>query len=111
MVQKKSDFQSMTNPFESQGAPPPYSLSTGHANVSTNYRNTSFLARRLSKFGKVFVRKETSPEALEVILKPILEKFDIVFIVDDSGSMQGKRWNEVCLEKYQKGVLKSDLYP
>lgn len=37
------------------------------------------------------VRRNTVEDALDT-----LKKYDTVIVVDDSGSMQGSRWTEVC---------------
>ncbi|KAF5371194.1 hypothetical protein D9758_004159 [Tetrapyrgos nigripes] len=62
-----------------------------NAKVATTSSGSSFLNRSASKLGKMFSRNSGNKEALEAmeqILKPILEKYDIVFVIDDSGSMK-----------------------
>jgi hypothetical protein len=112
MSDKKSEMKNMLDSSDAQPTipPPPYSPSTpSNAIVATTTGGTSFLSRGASKLGKMFSRKQLTPAAgaMEAVLKPILEKFDIVFIVDDSGSMIGSRWNEVGVNDVHPRRVKS----
>ncbi|KAF5371280.1 hypothetical protein D9758_004161 [Tetrapyrgos nigripes] len=105
MTDKKSELDSTSDTCKAYPEEPPayslsnapYSLPTApHTNataVACPSSSTSFLARSASTIGKMLsFRRKDVPDiyrVMETVLRPILEKFDVVFIVDDSGSMSG----------------------
>ncbi|THU91883.1 hypothetical protein K435DRAFT_758648 [Dendrothele bispora CBS 962.96] len=77
-------------------APPPYSLSNTTSASTKPSASTSRLSVITGKLGTWLKHKEktTSSEAVDGILEPMLAKFDTIIILDDSGSMAGKSWEE-----------------
>ena len=97
-AKEKAEFRP---PFvESRSAPPSYTESQQPRPYTTSWRapNPEYLRAPL--------RQESFDDALQTLMQ-----YDTVIIVDDSGSMSGHRWMEVCFLPPLKVLNSSDNRP